>query len=54
MLRGSHNSPEVGDDPLDLYTHLFTEAEVHAELRDAGFAVVKSMEALEIYVVAEA
>ena len=54
VLRGSHNSPEVGDDPLDCYTHLFTEAEVHAELRDAGFAVVKSKEALEIYVVAEA
>jgi hypothetical protein len=54
MIRGSQDSPEVGDDPLDCYTHLFTEAEVHAELRDAGFEVVKSIEKLEIYVVAKA
>lgn len=54
LLRGSRNAPEIGDDPMDLYTHRFTEAEVHAELRDAGFAVVKSTEALEIYVVAQA
>jgi len=53
LLRGSH-APEVGDDPLDLYTHRFTEAEVNSELRDAGFAVVKSKKALEIYVVAQA
>jgi len=50
----SSNSVEVGDDPFDLYTHRFTEAELHAELRQAGFRVVKSVEGAEIYVVAGA
>jgi hypothetical protein len=53
-LVGRSNSLEVGDDPLDLYTHRFTEAEVHAELREAGYGIVKSVEKQEIYIVARA
>jgi len=53
-LTGRSNSPELGDDPLDLYTHRFTEAELHAELQEAGFQVVKSVEGQEIYAVATA
>jgi SAM-dependent methyltransferase len=54
LVSRSKNSPELGDDPLDLYTHRFTETEIHAELQAATFEIVKSTEALEIYVVAHA
>jgi len=53
-LVGRSNSLEVGDDPFDLYTHRFTETEVHAELREAGYGIVKSVEKQEIYIVARA
>jgi hypothetical protein len=54
FLRRSDNSFELGDDPLDLYTHRFVRSDVETELQAAGFKIVVYREAHEIYVVAQA
>lgn len=54
FLRGSADAAELGDDLLDCFTHRFVKTEILAELQEAGFTVLTSVETHEIYAVGQA
>jgi 2-polyprenyl-3-methyl-5-hydroxy-6-metoxy-1,4-benzoquinol methylase len=54
FLRGSADATELGDDLLDCFTHRFVLSESRAELEEAGFAVLVSVEKPEIHIVGHA
>lgn len=52
FLRRSTESIEPGDELVNSFSHRFSENELRAELRDAGFEVLVVVETHEMYVVA--
>lgn len=53
VLRRSPDKIELGDDSLNCFSHRFVQSELGAELEEAGFRVIDSVETHEIFMVAQ-